>query len=595
MRPARQRRGIAALSRSAPPGRHGARRCRSPPAHADLAALPRGHPGHRGFSRNCLRFRAFRKGTRKGEHVAKQHKVGIVGAGPMAIFLLKYLIKSTSSLKIVIFEREGVAGTGMPYRPDISPDYMLSNIFSREIPPIVTPLADWLRSRPAHDLDRWNLAPDAISARAFYPRTLLGAYLSAQLEALASAGIAAGHDVEVRTLHDVVDIQPARDRVGIVTNAPRGPSTDDFDHVVLATGHTWDAQPTEGDASLVSPWPAANIAALPAVRIGILGSALSAVDVAVALAHAHGCFSQGPSGLIWKALPGHEGLHITMVSKTGILPEADFYYQYPYEPLTHLTEDAVDSIVKDGKGRVLTRTFDLLIEEIESCDPGYLDDLAMTEPTIAAFGTAYFARRQRMGPFRALRVNLAESRATIARKETIAWRYALLRGHAVFEAALPHMSDAEWDEFRTQLLPVFADCYAAVPHLSLERLAALRAADVIEIIESGDDAEFLTGARGDVVVRIADDDHHFPAMIDARGQTPAMPAELPFPALVAALRDPSEPVAAPFRLQLKTARQNAVFCLSMPQVLVRYPFSQGLPNCDTLGKTVATCLLDALG
>ncbi len=513
-----------------------------------------------------------------------ESRIGIIGGGPMAIFLVKHLIESTDPLQIVVFEREAIAGTGMPYREEMSADYMLSNIFSREMPAIEEPLADWLCGQPADRLARWDVSPDAISARAFYPRTLLGAYLAAQLQALVAAGTAAGHAVAVWTRQDVVDIRPEADRILVVAQTPDGRAVEAFDRVVLATGHTWDAAPKMGDASLVSPWPASNITALPAAAIGILGSSLSAVDVAVALAHEHGRFTETAEGLTWAARAGSERLRMTMVSKTGILPEADFYYVYPYEPLVHLTDDAVERLVSDGKGRILARTFDLLMQEIQACDPDYLTDLAMGAPTIEAFGTAYFSRRQRMGAFRALRVNLAESRATIAREETIAWRYAMLRGHEVFEAALPHISGEEWDRFRTHLLPVFADCYAAVPHLSLERLAALRAAGVIDILESGDDARFQPGPDGGVIVGIGTEEHAFDAMVDARGQTAALPADLPFPSLIKALHDPSQPLESPFLLPLKAGLRNTVFCLSMPQVLVRYPFSQGLPNCDTLAR-----------
>ncbi len=520
--------------------------------------------------------------------------IGIIGAGPMAIFLVKHLIVARQPLRIVLFERHSLAGTGMPYRQEISPDYMLANIFSQEIPDIHQPLASWLRDQPADRLARWDVAPDQISARAFYPRTLLGAYLMAQLQSLVAAGIAAGHEVEVRTGHDVVDIAPATGGVTVVADAPHGRVTAPFDQVILATGHTWDADPSEGDAALISPWPASNIAALPAGAIGILGSSLSAVDVAVALAHDHGGFAETPDGLIWTPDPGHEDLRITMVSKTGILPEADFYYPCPYEPLTHLTEAAVAQFAADGRGQILQRTFDLLMQEIAVSDPAYLDDLAIGTPTIETFATTYFARRQRLGAFRALRTDLIKSRATIQRQETIAWRYALLRGHEVFEAALPHLSEQEWQTFRTHLLPVFADCYAAVPHLSLERLAALRAADVIEIVHSGENAEFLAGPDHGVVVRIGDRDHPFDAMIDARGQTAALPADLPFPSLVAALANPLDPVQAPFRLAMRPGVDSSIFCLAMPQILQRYPFSQGLPNCDTLAETVASVSLATL-
>lgn len=512
----------------------------------------------------------------------------------MAIFLLKHLIAAPLPLRIVLFERHHLAGPGMPYRQEMSPDYMLANIFSREIPTIQETLAGWLRGQPAERLARWGVRPQDISARDFYPRSLLGAYLAAQLQALVAAGVAAGHEVVVRTGAEVVDVRPGAGATDLLVRASEGTSTEAFDRVVLATGHTWDAEPTEAGVALVSPWPAANLSALPAAEIGILGSSLSAVDVAVALAHDHGRFSPDGDGLVWTPDAGHEALRLTMVSKTGILPEADFFYPYPYAPLVHLTEAAVGRIVTDGGGAVLQRTFDLLMAEIAACDPAYLDDLAMTPPGIEAFGTAYFAWRQRMGAFRALRANLAQSRETIRQGRTIAWRYALLRGHEVFEVALPHLTEAEWDRFRLHLLPVFADCYAAVPHLSLDRLAALRAAEALDIVHSGEDAQFLADPEGGVIVRVGEAEHRFAAMVDARGQAAALPESLPFPSLVAALADPQKPLDAPFRLEFGRNDLSPVFCLSMPQVLVRHPFSQGLPNCDALAQAVAGTLLGGL-
>lgn len=57
----------------------------------------------------------------------KPKSIGIVGTGPMAIHLVKHLIVARQSLRIVLFEQHDFAGTGMPYRQDMSPDYMLVN------------------------------------------------------------------------------------------------------------------------------------------------------------------------------------------------------------------------------------------------------------------------------------------------------------------------------------------------------------------------------------------------------------------------------------------------------------------------------------
>ena len=513
-------------------------------------------------------------------------RIAIIGCGPMSIFLLKHLIQARSPLTIEVFEQHPQPGTGMPYRSDLNDDFMLANIFSREIPTITEPLADWLRAQPAEFLHRWQIAPENISGRDFYPRTLLGEYLQAQLRRLVVIGQEAGHSITLRAGHPVQDIHPDTDGFTILPGAPGR-----FSHVVIATGHIWDANPQMGTAALRSPWPATQLRGLPAGPVGILGSSLSAVDVAVALAHDHGQFAEVDDGLDWSPNPGHEGLSITMISKNGILPEADFYYPYPYEPLLHLTDAAVKAMIAAQPGHVLQGVFELLLRELMACDPGYVTGLKMPEPTIEAFGVAYFAHRQRLGPFRALRLDLAESRRTIARQETVPSRYALLRGHEAFELVMPHMTPPEWDRFRTHLLPVFADCYAAVPHLSLDRLVALRAAGVIDIVDCGDDARFSGNPNGGVTVTIDDLALQFNCMIDARGQKAAGLNALPFASLTAALQDPKADLVDSFELDLQPHLLRGAYCLAMPQVLVKHPFSQGLPNCDALARTVATHLL----
>lgn len=44
--------------------------------------------------------------------MAMRRNIGIVGAGPMAIFLVKHLITSDFPLRIVLFGRHALAGTG---------------------------------------------------------------------------------------------------------------------------------------------------------------------------------------------------------------------------------------------------------------------------------------------------------------------------------------------------------------------------------------------------------------------------------------------------------------------------------------------------
>lgn len=81
-----------------------------------------------------------------------------------------------------------------------------------------------------------------------------------------------------------------------------------------------------------------------------MGTSLSGLDAAMAVVMQHGRFS-GEQFVVNK---GSEGLKITLMSRTGVLPEADFYCPIPYEPLSVLTESVAESEIAKGWTGCLT-------------------------------------------------------------------------------------------------------------------------------------------------------------------------------------------------------------------------------------------------
>ncbi len=60
-------------------------------------------------------------------------------------------------------------------------------------------------------------------------------------------------------------------------------------------------------------------------RVGILGTSLSAIDAAVAVVARHGVFhTEDDKTTHFSLHPGSEALEITLMSRHGVLPEADF-------------------------------------------------------------------------------------------------------------------------------------------------------------------------------------------------------------------------------------------------------------------------------
>jgi uncharacterized NAD(P)/FAD-binding protein YdhS len=79
-------------------------------------------------------------------------------------------------------------------------------------------------------------------------------------------------------------------------------------------------------------------AQIPACRVGIMGTSLSGIDAAMAVVMQHGEFVESAERpLQFRLNPASEALNIVLMSRAGILPEADFYCPIPYEPLAVVT------------------------------------------------------------------------------------------------------------------------------------------------------------------------------------------------------------------------------------------------------------------
>ena len=516
-----------------------------------------------------------------------KNRIGIIGSGATALYTLKHLLHSKKPLELTVFESSSEVGKGMPYRTDMNADYMLCNAFSKEIPPLTRTLIQWLEELPKRELSEWELSAHDISPRAFYPRLLIGEFLADEFDRLCKLARQLGHKVTIKPNERVKDIVACEGgTASIYSDKAAEPGI--FDQVIIASGHSWPAKPHLDDANLLSPWPYTHVTALPPGNIGILGSSLSAIDVVIALGNSHGKFDDQGETVSWQPNQDAANLKITMFSKEGIMPEGDFYYPFPYEPLKIFSPEAVDAEITRGSKGLLQRVFDLLWRELDHSDPDYLKHLDVEGSGMEGFATAYFERRKELGGLAAVKDDFIKARKSFRARMTIPYRYVLLRAHENFDRALRILEEADWKLFTQTLLPVFTDSYAAVPHLSLSRVIAMFDAKVLELKSSGKDASFKNGPSGSVEIKFNGERLKVDVLIDARGQAAAPLDRLPFPSLVKKLAPDQQRLEAPFKLKTPTS----IYCLALPQLLERYPFCQGLANSAENGKTVAEDILN---
>lgn len=526
--------------------------------------------------------------------MASNH-IAIIGSGPTATYTLKHLTEAPGNLNITVFEAGAKAGPGMPYSRRNNSSEMLANIASVEIPKLTQSLVDWLHKRSDRRLARLHVSRDEITDRTFYPRVIIGEYFTDEFAAMCRNAEALGHQITIRLHSKVVDIVPRANHFDVRFEANDKSEILRFDAVVLATGHRQKISLTKQKHLFRSPYPTRQLTLGPERSAGIIGSSLSAIDATIALAHKYGRFEG--SGAKLKFIPDQSHrLHVSMMSRKGLLPEADFYYPIPEEPLDIFSDEAVQRLVAKGKTGLLNAAMALFRKQLLKDDPHFATEIGLYRASPERFAKAYFDQRHARHQLKEAADNLAEARRNHRRKFTIMWRYTLMRAHEVFATLVPYLDNRDLARFHKSLKLVFADAYGCVPHLSIARLLAMAEAGSFSLIALGDRGKIIRSNHRFALKGIAQS-ASFQTLIDARGQSAMSLDELGFATLNKAVRkhDPYRKerrsrAINDFRLALKPRFSPEIFCLSLPLMLKRYPFAQGLVASDHYAQSVAGAL-----
>lgn len=540
--------------------------------------------------------------------------IGIVGTGPCGIYSLMHLINLPSPLHITLFEQNHRAGVGTPYDPETNDPAMLANIASIELPRVTEALVDWLHDRTDAALADVHISRAEINDRAFYPRVLIGAYYHDQLNKLITQAEAKGHTVDVLTRHHVVDVIVHKGDVVIQVEGGGATRLQAFDYAIVASGHQ-ERDVEDELEQLDHAYAKRDVETWRDARIGVLGTSLSAIDVAIGMAAEAGRFVRRDGKLSYIADDADAAFSVTLMSRRGLLPEADFYCPIPYEPLVHCAPAQVEAICTDGKGDCLDRMFELFKTKLARADPGYADGIGLQFLTPDNFAEVYFSARQRVPALDWAEANLAEAKANARARKTVAWRYAILRMHEVFGNAVKRLDERDRKRFSKGLKQVFIDNYAAVPPLSIERLLALRDAGRLRILRLGNDYSLESDDETGTTHVVTDAEREvFDIIVDARGQPALSLQELPFPTLRLQIianeraNDPSftaddasdllesgVDVDDAYALNDGIYSLSRVYCLSIPHLLKLHPFIQGLTSCHELARAMADALAAGLG
>lgn len=517
--------------------------------------------------------------------------IAIVGAGPTGIYTFFSLLKHQTPLAVSVFEQASEAGVGMPYNNEENSRMMLANIASIEIPPLFSTYIDWLRSQSENHLARYGVQASSLHVRQFLPRILLGEYFRDQFLELVAQAKRQGFEVQVHESCRVTDLEATSE--GVRLWVEEGSAPERFDLAVIATGHVWPDENAAPRGFFPSPWSGLMEAKIKACKVGIMGTSLSGLDAAMAVVVQHGTFAEAEDKRILFNLDRcSEELKIVLMSRSGILPEADFYCPIPYEPLRIATQDAINNEIAAGPDGLLNRVFRLIAGEIELADPLWSERISLGTLDADSFAEAWFAARKKHDPFRWAEANLQEVERNKRDRITVPWRYAILRLHEAVQEIVPHLGQQDRQRFDAGLARVFIDNYAAIPSQSIRRLLALREAGIISILTLGPDYE-MEIKQQQTVISANENTYEFDVFIDARGQRPMKTKDLPFPTLRKQLEttgDDIPDVGDDYTLLEPACARGRIAFGALPYLMHDQPFVQGLTVCAEIGAAMAKAI-----
>ncbi len=290
---------------------------------------------------------------------------------------------------------------------------------------------------------------------------------------------------------------------------------------------------------------------------------------------------------------------MTMLSRKGLLPEADFYAPIPYEPLSICTPQEIERLISAEEPKLLDAAFELFKREIIADDPEYAEKIGLGDATLEEFHDRYFADRAASDPFVWAERNLEEAQIQYEQSVVVKWRYAILRMHEVVALLVPYLEGDDYQRFLDYFKPIFVDDYATVPHKSIKRLLALHRAGKLDVMALGEHYQLDTYREtGGAQLYFAEGlRRDFPVFIEAMGQEALAAKDFPFPSLVRQGIINDVPtvgsqsgrgiaIDGQFHPIADDVPADQLFCLSLPFILGRHPFHQGITSSHEMGEAV---------
>lgn len=421
--------------------------------------------------------------------------IAVIGSGPTALYLLKYICDNLEVLKhrikkISIFEKRQILGMGMPYHPKTTDIYNLSNISSEEIPLIQESFAEWLRKQTPNTLRKFNIEDVEIDDSEVYSRVALGHYFEEQFKHLITCLEDVGIQVFQLTNSEVVDISKTKNDELHITDINQKQYS--FSTVIIANGHEWNGEDKPESGYYASPWPIHKL--IPQNKegynfaVGTLGASLSAFDVVTSLSHRHGIFTKVDNKLVFTKRSINPDFKIVLHSSEGWLPHLQYEQLKPIREIyRHFNRQQLLELLDiDGILRI-EDYFDVLCRPalIVAFERDLMMDVVehLQEPTFSFKDLVKLmaSKHKYVDSFEGMKLEMTKAKNSVYNKIPIYWMETLddlmysLNYHAEVLPAEDHLF------FHKEITNFLMNVIAALPLQSAEILLALYDADCIEL------------------------------------------------------------------------------------------------------------------
>ncbi|MDK9702198.1 MAG: FAD/NAD(P)-binding protein [Sulfuritalea sp.] len=424
-----------------------------------------------------------------------------------------------AGLRLLVLERQASMGPGLPHNPDYVLPFHITNMCSAQMSVCADAPGDFQQWIAEHQADlvaehpEWAahfepMAPDAADC-AHFPRAVMGEYLKARCAQTLAGLREMAVVVEVQTLCEALDLQPAAGGFRITARRLEADAVCEFAsaRVLLTTGH-WLPE-RELDDFFPTVWPASALAQgiRDGARVLVLGSSLSAIETALTLS-ADGVFRRSSDGRLEFRSPP-QPRRLSLCSRSGQLPRVRGRRGRRANQV--LTEAALAGLAaKDPGSLKLAEVMSLLDAELRLAYGGAFDWARVVAPGGS--------------PCQQLSAFLQEARQGDGTGGEVLWQTVLAPLLSWASRLYLRLQEGERDRFDREFTTLFFLHAATQPVRNAEKLLALMEAGVVEVIRLGDTYRLERDA-GEGRWHLTHGNEHaetrhavFDIVVDARGQ-----------------------------------------------------------------------------